>query len=118
MNKLNVGDKVKVKDSWFGHNGDIGTIVEYDGEPAYPFLVEFDVERQGVKEEFFNEESIELIEPEEETSTKFKVGDKVRIHKDLTAGTLIWERPDKPEPKDMTIEEIEKILGYSIRITN
>ena len=64
--KFKVGDKVKVRDSWFGHDGDIGTIVDYDGEPAYPFLVEFDVERQCVKEETFNEESLELIEPEEE----------------------------------------------------
>ena len=74
-----VGDKVKVKDSWFGHDGDIGTIVDYDGEPAYPFLVEFDMGRQGVKDETFNEESLELIEPEEETSMKFKVGDKVKV---------------------------------------
>ena len=74
-----VGDKVKVKDSWFGHDGDIGTIVDYDGEPAYPFLVEFDMGRQGVKDETFNEESLELIEPEEETSMKFKVGDRVKV---------------------------------------
>ena len=39
------------------------------------------------------------------------VGDKVRIHKDLTAGTLIWESPDKPEPKDMTIENILRLLN-------
>ena len=77
--KFKVGDKVKVKDSWFGHDGDIGTIVDYDGEPAYPFLVEFDMGRQGVKDETFNEESLELIEPEEETSMKFKVGDKVKV---------------------------------------
>ena len=62
--KFKVGDKVKVRDSWFGHDGDIGTIVDYDGEPAYPFLVEFDVGRQGVDDETFNEESLELIEPE------------------------------------------------------
>ena len=77
--KFKVGDKVKVRDSWFGHDGDIGTIVDYDGEPAYPFLVEFDVERQCVKEETFNEESLELIEPEEEKVMEFKVGDKVKV---------------------------------------
>ena len=77
--KFKVGDKVKVRDSWFGHDGDIGTIVDYDGEPTYPFLVEFDVERQCVKEEIFNEESLELIEPEEEKVMKFKVGDKVKV---------------------------------------
>ena len=77
--KFKVGDKVRVKDSWFGHDGDIGTIVDYDGEPVYPFLVEFDVERQGGKEESFNEESLELIEPEEEKVMKFKVGDKVTV---------------------------------------
>lgn len=31
---------------------------------------------------------------------------------------LIWERTASPEPKDLTLDEIEKLLGYSIRITN
>ena len=65
-----VGDKVKVKDSWFGHNGEVGVVVDYDGELEYPFLVRFDVEREGVKEESFDEESLESIEPEKQTFTK------------------------------------------------
>ena len=32
--------------------------------------------------------------------------------------TLIWERKPIPEPKDLTLTEIEKLLGYPIRITN
>ena len=32
--------------------------------------------------------------------------------------TLIWERKPIPEPKDLTLDEIEKLLGYPIRITN
>lgn len=31
---------------------------------------------------------------------------------------LIWERKPTPEPKDLTLTEIEKLLGYPIRITN
>ena len=31
---------------------------------------------------------------------------------------LIWERETIPEPKDLTLDEIEKLLGYPIRITN
>lgn len=29
---------------------------------------------------------------------------------------LIWERKEEPQPKEMTIEEIEKALGYSVKI--
>ena len=31
---------------------------------------------------------------------------------------LLWERKPIPEPKDLTLDEIEKLLGYPIRITN
>lgn len=31
---------------------------------------------------------------------------------------LIWEREEKPQPKEMTFEEIEKELGYSFKIVN
>ena len=31
---------------------------------------------------------------------------------------LIWERNTSPEPKDLTLTEIEKLLGYPVRITN
>lgn len=29
---------------------------------------------------------------------------------------LIWERKEEPQPKEMTVEEIEKELGYSIKV--
>lgn len=32
--------------------------------------------------------------------------------------TLLWERKPTPEPKDLTLSEIEELLGYPIRITN
>ena len=32
--------------------------------------------------------------------------------------TLLWERKSNPEPKDLTLSEIEELLGYPIRITN
>ena len=32
--------------------------------------------------------------------------------------TLLWERKPTPEPKDLTLTEIEKLLGYPVRITN
>ena len=31
---------------------------------------------------------------------------------------LLWERKHIPEPKDLTLAEIEELLGYPIRITN
>lgn len=38
---------------------------------------------------------------------------------DMEANTTpIWERKPIPEPKDLTLDEIEKLLGYPIRITN
>ena len=38
---------------------------------------------------------------------------------DMEANTiLIWERNAIPEPKELTLDEIEKLLGYPIRITN
>ena len=30
--------------------------------------------------------------------------------------TLIWERKEEPKPKEMTVEEIEKELGYKIKV--
>lgn len=31
---------------------------------------------------------------------------------------LIWERKEEPQPKEMTIEEIEEALGYPVKVVN
>lgn len=37
-----------------------------------------------------------------------------KIH--IDEANLIWERKEEPQPKEMTVEEIEKELGYSIKV--
>ena len=75
--KFKVGDKVKVKDSWFGFTGEVGEIVRIGGSSKYPYRVKFDVVDEE-DEELFAEGSLELVK-EEEKVTKFKVGDKVKV---------------------------------------
>ena len=55
-----VGDKVKVKDSWFGFTGEVGLIVRIDGPAKYPYRVKFDVVDEE-DEELFAEGSLELV---------------------------------------------------------
>ena len=31
-------------------------------------------------------------------------------------GTIVWERKEQPAPKEMTVAEIEKALGHSIKV--
>ncbi len=72
--RFKVGDKVKVKDSWFGHDGDIGEIIGADDRYEFKYTVAFD---DGFAEPF-REEELELVK-EEEKVMKFKVGDKVKV---------------------------------------
>ena len=72
--KFKVGDKVKVSNSWGGHDGEIGEINEYNKGYEFDYCVTF----EGEYEESFREEELELVK-EEETSMKFKVGDKVKV---------------------------------------
>ena len=58
--KFKVGDKVKVKDSWFGFTGEVGLIVRIDGPAKYPYRVKFDVVDEE-DEELFAEGSLELV---------------------------------------------------------
>ena len=55
-----VGDKVKVKDSWFGFTGEVGLIVRIDGSAKYPYRVKFDVVDEE-DEELFAEGLLELV---------------------------------------------------------
>lgn len=32
--------------------------------------------------------------------------------------TLIWERKEEPQPKEMTVKEIEEALGYPVKVVN
>ena len=66
--KFKVGDKVKVKDSWFGFTGEVGLIVRIDGPTKYPYRVKFDVVDEE-DEELFAEGSLELVK-EKQSFTK------------------------------------------------
>ena len=75
--KFKVGDKVKVRDSWFGFTGEVGLIVRIDDPAKSPYRVKFDVVDEE-DEEIFAEGSLELVK-EEEKVMNFKVGDKVKV---------------------------------------
>ena len=75
--KFKVGDKVKVKDSWFGFTGEVGLIVRIDGPTKYPYRVKFDVVDEE-DEELFAEGSLELVKEKAEkqsfTKSDLKTG--------------------------------------------
>ena len=71
--KFKVGDRVKVLNSWYGRNGEIGNVINVRDWGNYKFEVEF---QDGCKESFRRDE-LELME--EEKDMKFKVGDKVKV---------------------------------------
>ena len=59
--KFKVGDKVKVKDSWFGRDGQVGVVFRTDNYEPYNYSVKFDVEGdEGMRYENFKEDSLEL----------------------------------------------------------
>ena len=69
-----VGDKVKVKDSWFGFTGEVGLIVRIDGPAKYPYRVKFDVVDEE-DEELFAEGSLELVKEKQSfTKSDLKTG--------------------------------------------
>ena len=72
--KFKVGDKVKVKDSWFGFTGEVGLIVRIDGPAKYPYQVKFDVVDEEDKE-LFAEGSLELVKGKQSfTKSDLKTG--------------------------------------------
>ena len=82
--KLKVGDKVKVKDSWFGFTGEVGLIVRIDGSAKYPYRVKFDVVDEE-DEELFAEGSLELVKEKDNYPTlKQAYKSLLEIQKELT----------------------------------
>ena len=78
--KFKVGDKVKVKDSWFGHDGQVGVVLDVDNYEPYNYNIKFDTEGDNDRrDENFMGDSLELVTEEEEKVMKFKVGDKVKV---------------------------------------
>ena len=78
--KFKVGDKVKVKDSWFGHDGQVGVVFRTDNYEPYNYNIKFDTEGDNERrDENFMGDSLELVTEAEEKVMKFKVGDRVRI---------------------------------------
>ena len=72
--KFKVGDKVKVKDSWFGFTGEVGLIVRIYGPAKYPYRVKFDVVDEE-DEELFAEGSLELVKGKQSfTKSDLKTG--------------------------------------------
>ena len=59
--KFKVGDKVKVKDSWFGHDDQVGVVFRADNCGPFNYSVKFDVEGDDeMRYENFKEDSLEL----------------------------------------------------------
>ena len=71
--KFKVGDKVKVSNSWDGHDGKIGQIIDINVYNEFPHEFRF----EGMGAECFREDDLELVE--EEKVMTFKVGDKVKV---------------------------------------
>ena len=86
--KFKVGDKVKVKDSWFGFTGEVGLIVRIDGPAKYPYRVKFDVVDEE-DEELFAEGSLELVKGKQSfTKSDLKTGMGV-VLRDGTKGHVL-----------------------------
>jgi len=85
-----VGDKVKVKDSWFGFTGEVGLIVRIDGPAKYPYRVKFDVVDEE-DEELFAEGSLELVKEKQSfTKSDLKTGMGV-VLRDGTKGHVLLD---------------------------
>ena len=72
--KFKVGDKVKVKDSWFGHDGQVGVVFRIDNYGPCNYSVKFDVEGDdGMRHENFMGDSLELAK-QQFTKSDLKTG--------------------------------------------
>ena len=79
--KFKVGDKVKVSNSWDGHDGKIGQIVDIDVYNEFPHEVRF----EGMGAECFREEELELVkEKDNYPSLKQAYRSLLEIQKELT----------------------------------
>ena len=88
--KFKVGDKVKVKDSWFGLTGEVGLIIRIDDPAKYPYRVKFDVVDEE-DEELFAEGSLELVKEKQSfTKSDLKTGMGV-VLRDGTKGHVLLD---------------------------
>jgi len=72
--KFKVGDKVRVKDSWFGHDGQVGVVFKIDNYEPYNYSVKFDVEGDNERrDENFKGDSLELV-TQQFTKSDLKTG--------------------------------------------
>ena len=72
--KFKVGDKVKVKDSWFGHDGQVGVVFRTDNCGPFNYSVKFNVEGDdGMRRENFKDDSLELAK-QQFTKSDLKTG--------------------------------------------
>lgn len=72
--KFKVGDKVKVKGSWFGYDGQVGVIFKTDNYEPYNYSVKFDVEGNHERHhENFKGDSLELVK-QQFTKSDLKTG--------------------------------------------
>ena len=79
--KFKVCDKVKVSNSWDGHDGKIGQIVGIDVYNEFPHEVRF----EGMGAERFREEELELVkEKDNYPSLKQAYRSLLEIQKELT----------------------------------
>lgn len=83
--KFKVGDKVKVSNSWEGHDGKIGQIVYIDVYNEFTHEVRF----EGMDAEFFREEELELVKVKQSfTKSDLKTGMGV-VLRDGTKGHVL-----------------------------
>ena len=135
--KFKVGDKVKVKDSWFGFTGEVGLIVRIDGPAKYPYRVKFDVVDEE-DEEIFAEGSLELVK-EKQSFTKsdlktgmgvvLRDGAKGHVLLDTSAGDVIrfingennvWMTTEDYDSEmcDSDMKSLDIMEVYSSRLAN
>ena len=88
--KFKVGDKVKVKDSWFGHDGQVGVVFRTDNCGPFNYSVKFDVEgNNGRRDENFKGDSLELAK-QQFTKSDLKTGMGV-VLRDGTKGHVLLD---------------------------
>ena len=88
--KFKVGDKVKVKDSWFGHDGQVGVVLDIDNYEPYNYNIKFDTEGDDERrDENFMGDSLELAK-QSFTKSDLKTGMGV-VLRDGTKGHVVLD---------------------------
>ena len=72
---VKIGDRVQIYEAYSNYYGRCGIVTGDDSCPTFPYKVEFDDGDDCI----FNGKDLIVLSTEEETSMKFKVGDKVRM---------------------------------------